>query len=87
MDGEIRDMIKSIERKWKRNLFSRYNKNLFQKRIEEEKEEYKGKKIEEWNEEEDEEDQQRIEEDRKYLEELGDENQDMGDLRDPYDEL
>ena len=52
----------------------------------EEKEEYKGGKIEEWDEEEDEEDRQRLE-DRKYLEELGDKNQDMGDLRDPYDEL
>jgi len=28
-----------------------------------------------------------MEEDRKYLEQLGDENQDMGDLRDPYNEL
>jgi len=74
-------------RKWKRNPFSRYNKNLFLKRIEEEKNKYKGGKIEEWNEKEDEEDLQRIEEDRKYLEELEDENQDMGDLRDPYNEL
>ena len=49
--------------------------------------EYKGGKIEEQNEEEDEEDQQRIKEDRKYLEELRDENLDMGDLRDPYDKL
>ena len=55
--------------------------------MEEEKNEYKGGKIEKWDEEEDEEDQQRIKEDRKYLEELEDENQDMGDLRDPYDEL
>jgi len=53
----------------------------------EEREEYKGGKIEEWDEEVDEEDQQRLEEDRKYLEELGDENQDMEDLRDPYNEL
>jgi len=53
----------------------------------EEKEEYKGGKIEEWNEEENKKDQQRLEEDRKYLEKLGDENQDMGNLRDPYDEL
>ena len=51
------------------------------------KEEYKGAKIEEWKEEKDKEDQQRVEEDKKYLEELGDENQDIGDLRDPYDEL
>jgi len=74
-------------RKWKRNPFSRYNKNLFLKRIEEEKNKYKGGKIEEWDEKEDEKDRQRIEEDRKYLEELEDENQDMGDLRDPYNEL
>ena len=57
------------------------------KKIEEEREEYKGGKIEKWNKEEDEEDQQRIKEDRKYLEELGDENLNMGDLRDPYDKL
>jgi len=57
------------------------------KRIEEKKHEYKGGMIKEWNEEEDEEDQQRIEEDRRYLEELEDENEDMGDLRDPYDKL
>jgi len=43
--------------------------------------------IEEWNEEEDEEDWWRIEEDRKYLEGLEDENQDIDNLRDPYDEL
>jgi len=41
---------------WKRNPFSRYNNNLFLKRMEEEKQEYKGGKIEEWNDEEDEED-------------------------------
>jgi len=55
--------------------------------MKEEKHEYKEGMIEEWNEEEDEEDQQRTEEDRKYLEGLEDKNQDMGDLRDPYDEL
>ena len=55
--------------------------------MEEKRNEYKGGKTEEWNEEEDEEDQWRIEEDRKYLEQLGDKNQDMGNLRDPYDEL
>ena len=54
------------------------------KRIEEEKDKYKGGKIEEWNREENEEDWWRIKEDRKYLEELENENQDMGDLRDPY---
>jgi len=43
--------------------------------------------VEEWNEEEDEENQWRIKKDRKYLEELEDENQDIGDLRDPYNEL
>ena len=53
----------------------------------EEKKEYKGGKIEEWNKEEDKKDRRRIEEDKKYLEELEDENQDMGNLRDPYDEL
>ena len=36
---------------------------------------------------EDKEDQWKIEKDRKYLEEVGDENLDMGDLRDPYNEL
>jgi len=56
------------------------------KRIEEEKDEYKGAKIEEWN-EEDEKDRQKIEEDRKYLKELGDKNQDMGNLKDPYNKL
>jgi len=55
--------------------------------MEEEKDEYKGEKIEEWNEKEDKEDRWRIAEDRKYLEELGDENFNMGDLRDLYNEL
>ena len=59
--------------------------------MEEEKEEYKGGKVEEWNKNEDNDnnnkDQQRIEEDRKYLEELGNKNLDIGDLRDPYNEL
>ena len=55
--------------------------------MEEEEHEYKRGIIEEWNEEEDEEDQQRIEEDKKYLEGLEDENQDMGNLRDLYNEL
>jgi len=57
------------------------------KRIEEKKHKYKGGKIEEWDKEENKEDRQRIEKDRKYLEELKDENQDMGNLRDLYDEL
>ena len=56
------------------------------KRIEE-KYEYKEEMIKEWNEEKNEEDRQRIEEDREYLKGLEDENQDMGNLRDPYDEL
>jgi len=49
-----REYWKQIEenwRWWKKNPFSRYNKNLFLKKIKEE-EEYKGGKIEEWNEEE-----------------------------------
>jgi len=71
---------------WKKNPFSRYSRNPFLKKMEEKKE-HEGGKIKEWNEEEDEEDRRRIEEDRKYLEGLKDENQDMGDLRDPYDEL
>ena len=74
-------------KRWKRNPFSRYNKNPFLKEMEEEKEECKGRKIEECDEEVDEEDQRRLEEDRRYLEELGDKNQNMRDLRDPYDEL
>ena len=81
-----REYWKRMEENWRRlkkNLFSRYSRNRFLKRMEE-KEEYKG---EEWDKEVNEEDQRRLEEDRKYLEELGDENQDMGDLRDPYNEL
>jgi len=74
-------------KQWKKNSFSGYNRNPFLKKMKEEQKEYKEGKIEEWNEEEDEENQQKLEEDRKYLEELGDENQDMGNLRDPYDEL
>jgi len=71
---------------WKKNPFSRYSRNPFLKSMEE-KEEDKGGKIKKWDEEVDEKDRWKLEEDRKYLEELGDENQDMGDLRDPYDEL
>jgi len=55
--------------------------------MKEEWEEYKGGKIEKWNKEEDEKDWQRLEEDKKYLEELGDKDQNMGDLRDPYNKL
>ena len=43
--------------------------------------------VEEWNEEKDEEDRQRIEENKKYLEELKDEKCKIGNLRDPYDKL
>ena len=85
-DREYWKHIEENWRRWKKNPFSRYSRNPFLKRMEEKKE-YEGGKIEEWDEEEDEEDQQRLEEDRKYLEKLGDKNQDMGDLRDPYDEL
>ena len=90
MDGVIRNMTESIGSEWrwsKKNPFSKYSRNPFLKRMEEEKHEYKEGMIEEWNEEEDEEDQQRIEEDKKYLEGLEDENQDMGNLRDLYNEL
>ena len=72
---------------WKKNPFSRYSRNPFLKKMKERREEYKGGKIEERDEEMDEEDRRRLEEDRKYLEELGDENQNMGNLRDPYNEL
>jgi len=49
--------MKENWRKWKRNPFSRYNKNPFFKRMEEERDKYKRRKIEELNEEEDKEDQ------------------------------
>jgi len=39
---------------WKKNTFYRYNNNPFLKRMEEE--EYRGGKIEEWNDKEDEKD-------------------------------
>jgi len=81
-----REYWKQIWRRWKKNPFSRYSRNPFLKRMEERKE-YKGGKIEEWNKEEDEEDRRRVKEDRKYLEGLEDTNQDTGDLRDPYNEL
>jgi len=55
--------------------------------MEEAKNKYKGGMVEEWNEKEDEEDRRRLEEDKRYLEELGDEDQDMSNLRDPYGEL
>ena len=86
-DREYWKWMEENWRRWKKNPFSRYSRNLFLKRMEEEKHEYKGGMIEEWNEEENEEDCKRLEEDRKYLEELGNEDQDMGNLRDPYNEL
>jgi len=86
-DREYWKHIEENWRQWKKNPFSRYSRNPFLKRMEEEEHEYKGGMIEEWNEEEDKEDRQRIKEDRKYLEGLEDKNQDMGDLRDPYNEL
>ena len=86
-DREYWKQMEENWRRWKRNLFSRYSRNPFLKRMEEEKCEYKRGMIKEWNEEEDEKERKRLEEDRKYLEELGDEDQDMGNLRDPYEEL
>jgi len=86
-DREYWKRMEENWRRWKKNPFSKYSRNLFLKRMEEEKYEYKEGMIEEWNEEEEEEDRRRLEEDRKYLEELGDKDQDMGNLRDPYDEL
>ena len=85
-DREYWKWMEENWRWWKKNPFSRYNKNPFLKKIKEE-EEYKGEKIEKWNKEENKEDWQRVKEDRKYLEGLENENQDMGNLRDPYDEL
>ena len=73
-DREYWKRMEKNWRRWKKNPFSRYNRNPFLKRIEEAKYEYKGGMVEEWNEEEDEKDRQRIEEDRKYLEELEDED-------------
>jgi len=72
---------------WKRNLFSRYNRNPSLKRIEEEKYEYKRGMVEEWNKDKDEENWWRIEENRKYLTELEDENQDISNLKDLYNKL
>ena len=86
-DREYWKRMEKNWRRWKKNPFSRYSRNPFLKKIEEEKREYKGGMIEEGNEEENKEDRKRLEEDRKYLEELENEDQDMGNLRDPYDEL
>jgi len=49
--------MKENWRRWKKNPFYRYNRNPFLKKMEEEQKEYKGGKIEEWNEEEDKKDQ------------------------------
>ena len=76
--------IKENWRQWKRNLFSRYRRNLLLKKVEEERRGYKEGVIKE---EEDKKDQQRIEKDRKYLKGLKDEENNMGNLKDPYDEL
>jgi len=86
-DREYWRRIEENWRWWKKNPFSGYNKNPFLKKMEEEQKEYKGGKIEEWNKEEGKEDQWRIKEDRKYLEKLGNENLNMGDIRDLYNEL
>jgi len=55
-DREYWKKMKENWRQWKRNPFSRYSRNMFLKRMEEEKNKYKEGKIEEWNEEEDKED-------------------------------
>jgi len=52
-DREYWKKMKENWRQWKRNPFSRYSRNMFLKRMEEEKNKYKEGKIEEWNEEED----------------------------------
>ena len=46
-DQEYWKKIEENWKWWKRNPFSRYNKNLFLKKIEEQEQEYKGEKIEE----------------------------------------
>ena len=86
-DRKYWKQMEKNQKQWRRNPFSRYNKKMFLKRIEKEKNEYKEGIIEEQNKKENKEDRQRIKEDRKYLEELEDENLDMDDLRDLYDEL
>ena len=47
-DREYWRQMEENWRQWKKNLFSRYSRNPFLKRMEE-KEEYKGGKIEEWD--------------------------------------
>ena len=54
-DREYWKHIEENWRRWKKNPFSRYSRNPFLKRMEEKKE-YEGGKIEEWDEEKDEED-------------------------------
>jgi len=48
--------MKENWRWWKKNPFSWCNRNLFLKRMEEERNDYKGEKAEEWNKEKDKED-------------------------------
>jgi len=55
-DREYWKRMEENWKRWKRNPFSRYSRNPFLKKMEE-REEYKGRKIEEWDEEIDEEDQ------------------------------
>lgn len=61
---------------WKRNLLSKYNRNLFLKKVIENRMEYKREMIEEWN-----------EKDRKHLKKLKGKDEDMGNLRDLYNKL
>ena len=86
-DREYWKCMEENWRQWKKNPFSRYSRNPFLKRREEKGHEYKGETIKEWNEEEDEKDRRKIEKNRKYLKKLRDEDLNMGDLRDPYNEL
>ena len=46
-DREYWKQMEENWRQWKKNLFSRYSRNLFLKRMEEEKHKYKGGMIEE----------------------------------------
>ena len=52
-DREYQKQMEENWRWWKKNPFSKYSRNPFLKRIEEEKREYKGKMVEEWDKEED----------------------------------
>jgi len=55
-DREYWKCMEENWKQWKKNPFSRYSRNPFLKRMEEEEHEYKRGMIEEWNKEEDEED-------------------------------